>query len=625
MMKSNLPLRIKLFWKRMWDMKLKTKIRITLFVISVSTVLGIGTYSYHIARRELLNNSRNAVLSMEKQGGKNLDDRVSAFQDVSYRIIQAENIVRLLDYSAEEAAKNRTANEGLPAAISQQSSLYQYTRFAFLRPLSGAVYDYYKNEKNKLGEAERDQLLDTLDQLVTRNRPICWVTVDDQVYFVRQIVNSSFQEKGLLCFAIDESFFEFISEDVEYLSNDQAIVLNQEGRTLKGGQDGMGREILKDLQGGEYEDTNAQRTYPDTSSSKTGTPRVKWYTYHYTKNTKEGDYTVAAIRTQRNGWTVVLYFSHTVLLRGIWEIYRGMLRVVTAVAVIVLAVTALLSKSITRNVRLIEEGMRQYEAGCFDYRISPASYDEVGLLGLQLNYMAVKISQLISMVHREEEEKKQKEIETLQAQINPHFLYNTLGSLKWSAFRGGHKELAGALDSLSNLLRFTIKKAGGLVTVDEEIQYIDNYVAIERMRYGDAFSVRYEIEEDIKGLEVPGFILQPLVENCFLHGLDMAKGGGVIVIRGYRDQKQLLIDIEDNGEGIPKERQEELLKPKEEKAKKFKGFNSIGLSIVDRRLRELYGEEYRTIIQSSPGNGTKITLSIPLEVVLNEMESADCG
>jgi len=572
-------------------MKLKTKIRLVLFVISVATVAGIGIYSYQIAKRELLKNSKDALISMEKQGGKNLDDRISAFQDVSYRIVQAENIAKLLDYTSEEAVKYRIANEGLPAAISQQSSLYRYTKYAFLRPNSGEVYDYYKSGQNRLQADERKQLLDSLDAQVDRNRPVRWVMSGNEVFFVRQIVDRNFQDKGLLCFAVDQSFFEFISGDAGYLKNDQAIVLEQGGSILKCVGDAIGNSILQDS------DSFLNNNY---------------YIYQYTKETEDDTYTVAAIKIEKNRWTVIVYFSHSVLFRGIQMIYAGMLKVVVVVVLIVLGITALLSRTIAKNVWLIEEGMRQYEAGCFEYRISPASYDEVGLLGLQLNHMAVKISGLIQMLQLEEEEKKQKEIETLQAQINPHFLYNTLGSLKWAAFRNGQKELAAALDALSSLLRFTIKKAGGMVTVSEEIEYIKNYIEIERMRYGDVFAVVYEMEDAVGEIQIPGFILQPLVENCFLHGLDMAAGGGVITVRGSLQQNELVIEVADNGEGMSQERLDSLLRIQTKKERKFKGFNSIGLSIVDRRLKEMYGEHYHTVIHSSPGEGTIVALHIPL-------------
>ncbi len=590
-MNQNMPLHLQLLYKKIRDMKLKTKIRLALFAISIFTVAGISIYSYQIAKRELLKNSKDALISMEKQGGKNLDDRISAFQDVSYRIVQAENIAKLLNYTPEEAVQNRTANEGLPAAVSQQSSLYQYTKYAFLRPNSGEVYDYYKSGQDRMPADVCKKLLDELDAQVDRNRPVKWTTSGEEVFFVRQIVDSSFQDKGLLCFAVDQSFFEFISGDTGYLNNGQAIILEKKGRILKCTDDAIGSSILQDKAA--YQDRN-------------------YYVYQYTKETEDDTYTVGAVQTEKNRWTVIVYFSHSVLFRGIQKIYVGALRTVAIAVLVVLCVTALISRTITKNIHLIEEGMHKYEAGCFEHRISPASYDEVGLLGLQLNHMAVKISELIRMLQLKEEEKKQKEIETLQAQINPHFLYNTLGSLKWAAFRGGQKDLAGALDALSSLLRFTIKKAGGMVTVSEEIAYIKNYIAIERMRYGDAFAVVYEVEDTAGEIQIPGFILQPLVENCFLHGLDMAAGGGVITVKSSLVVDELVMQVEDNGEGIPKERLESLLLPQTEKEKKYKGFSSIGLSIVDRRLKEMYGERYRTVIYSSPGEGTVVSLHIPL-------------
>lgn len=590
-MKNTLSFYALLFHKKVRDLKLKTKIRVTLFAMSAVTVAVIGTYSYQIAKRELLKNSKDAILSMEKQAGKNLDDRISAFQDVSYRIIQAEEIMKLLNYTTEEALARRVENEGLPAAISQQSSLYRYTKYAFLRPSSGVIYDYYKSGQKKLSVDALEQLLDQLDGQVDIHRPVDWVVLDGEVFFVRQVVDSGFHERGLLCFALDESFFEFISGDIEYLDNDQTIVLDKEGGVLRCADSIMGNDILQDV--GAYKDEN-------------------YYIYNYTKEIEDDTYTVAAIKTQKNGWTVIIYFSHSVLLRGISLIYTRMLEVVAAATLIVLAITALISKTITKNIEEIEKGMHQYESGYFDHRIRPANYDEVGLLGLQLNYMAMKISELIQMLRLEEEEKKQKEIETLQAQINPHFLYNTLGSLKWAATRNGQKELAAALDALSSLLRFTIKKAGGFVTVSEEIAYIKNYIAIERMRYGDAFNIVYDIEEAVEKIQIPGFILQPLVENCFLHGLDMAKEDGKIMIRSVLRQDELVMEVEDNGEGIPPKRLAQLLSPEKEKERKFKGFSSIGIGIVDKRLKEIYGERYHMVIRSSPGEGAKVSLCIPV-------------
>lgn len=598
-MREQMSLYIRLLCKKIRDMRLQVKIRIFLFTVTILTITGIGFYSYRIAREELIQNSKDAVLNLEKQGGRNLDDRIDAFRDVSYRILQSANIERLLDYSHEEAVRYKIANEGLPAAISQQSSLSGYTKYALLRPVSGMVYDYYRSGIPRMTGKEQRQLLDALDERVDKNHIVCWTLYEGEIYFVRQIVNLNFEEKGILVFALDESFFEFISDENEYIKTEFTFVMNQTQELLKCKDVKMARSILADI-----EERDAQ----------------DYYVYSYRKEMPDDTYTITVIKTQKNDWKIVSYFSHKVLLKGLKRIYSAMVHMLIVVIITVLVITALISRTITKNVNIIEEGMKQYEIGHFEYRVSPASYDEVGLLGLQLNYMAVKISELIQLVQLKEEEKKQLEVETLQAQINPHFLYNTLGSLKWAAVRNKQEKLAKALDALVNLLRFTIKKAGGMVSLSEEIAYIRSYIEIEKMRFGERFCIYYEIEEEAGKEQVPGFILQPLVENCLLHGLDPERNDGEIVIRGYRKNDYLWIEVTDNGEGMTEDKKKELLKPRKDKKKK--GFNSIGVEIVDKRLHELYGDGYCTQIQSSPGRGTKIILRIPRGNI-NEMESID--
>lgn len=589
-MNSNLKLHLSLFLKKIIDTKLKVKIRICLFSITILTVCGIGLYSYQIAENELIRNSKDAVMSIEKQGARNLDDRINSFVDVSYRILQSSNIEKLLDYSKEEAEKRRTANDGLPSVISQQSSLAEYTRYAFLKPRSGTIYDYYKSGVKKLGREKEALLLERLDELVDRKKPVCWTVSDGQVYFVRQIITPDFQDKGLICFALNDSFFEFMSDDIGYLSNDNVIVLNRNRELMKYGAPEITEKIMRAIQAFDDE---------------------QYYVYNTELELERDTYSVAVIHTPANDWTIISYFSHAVLLKGIDTIFKAIVKMILMVIVLTLFITAIISKTITKNVVLIEAGMKHYEKGEFDYRISPASYDEVGLLGLQLNYMALKISNLVGQLHIEEEEKKKLEIETLQAQINPHFLYNTLGSLKWAAVRKKQPELAASLEALSSLLEFTIKKSGGMVTVEEEVTYIKNYIEIEKMRYGTCFAMEYQIDMADQERKIPGFILQPLVENSFLHGLDLTKEGGKIVIRVYEQQEYLCLEVEDNGIGMTEEKAAGLLEDKKSE-KKYKGFNSIGIKIVDKRLHELYGPDYHTRIRSVLGNGTRITLMIPL-------------
>ena len=589
-MSEKRPLRLLLLEKRIRDSKLKTKIRISLFFVTILTILGIGSFSYHVARRELIRNAELAVLNLQKQGGLNLDDRVDDFEDATFQILQASNIEKVLGYTSEEAEAKRIMNEGLPTVITQHSILQKYTDFALLRPLSGKVYSYYRSGQAKRTVLEEQELLDKLDSMVGLHHIKHWIGCNDVIFFVRQVVSTDFRENGVMCFALNKEFFDFLGDDLQYLNEDRMLIYNRQGDILWGGSSPEQVELEEALIS--RKETNFGT---DNFGVRSGMDTMA----------------VTVVNTESNGWKLVSFYFYTELLQGIHRIIRGILWAVFVVGLLILGITILISRQIERNINIIENGMRHYEEGDFSYRIRPASYDEVGLLGLQLNYMALRLHDLIEKLQLKEEEKRQLEIETLQAQINPHFLYNTLGSLKWAAFRNGQKDLADSLDALISLLRFTIKKADSMVTVAEEVDYIRNYVAVEKMRYGDSFSVEYLIEEETKEMMIPGFILQPLVENSIIHGLDQTKPGGQISIRAGKTTDTLCIEVEDNGLGIPEEKRKTLLQAQEKK--KSGGLNSIGMKIVDRRLHDLYGEHYRTEILSEEGKGTLIRLLIPRE------------
>ena len=588
-MSEGRKLRLQLFRKRIRDSKLKTKIRISLFLITILTILGIGSYSYHVARRELIRNAEQSVVNLQKQGSRNLDDRVDDFEDATFQILQASGIEKVLGYTSEEAEAKRVVNEGLPTVITQHSILQKYTDFALLRPLSGRVYSYYRSGHGKLSSVEEQQLLDKLDSMVELHHIKHWINLDGVIFFVRQVVLTDLRERGILCFAVKEEFFDFLGDELQYLNEDRMLIYNRQGEILWGGIALKQVELTEELK-----NRDEIRSGTENFSVQLGTDVMA----------------VTVSMTPSNGWKLVSFYLYSELLEGIRRIIRGILWAVLAAAVVIIGITFLISRQIEKNVTIIENGMRHYEEGDFGYRIRPASYDEVGLLGLQLNYMALRLHDLIEKLQLKEEEKKQLEIETLQAQINPHFLYNTLGSLKWAAFRNGQKDLAGSLDALIALLRFTIKKADSMVSVEEEADYIRNYVAVEKMRYGDSFTVEYQIAENTREMQIPGFILQPLVENSIIHGLDQTKPGGKITIRAEKTTDVLCIEVEDNGLGIPEEKRNSLLQPQEKK--KSGGLNSIGMKIVDRRLKEMYGDKYRTEILSEEGHGTTVQLWIPL-------------
>ena len=521
--------------------------------------------------------------------GLNLDERIEAVRDVSYQMCETGKINKILNMSAAEAKSGMSKyKDSLSTAVLQRNALYDYTKYALLRPESGLIYEYYKDRIKKKNALEEEKILNFLSQKLTTASPTTWTIYDGQVYFARKII-IDFQNQGILCIALTDDFFQFIGTTSDYLKNEEVVVANAQGEFLKNAQQVFDTEELEQI-----------LDYNNGS----------FYVYTDYREKEEDSYLTIALKTQSIGWRLACFMPFSRLLQGVTPIYGAIVKVMMVFLLLSVVISYIFSRTITRNADVIVRGMKNFEEGHFERKLKPVNYDEIGLLALQMNFMGMKIQRLMGLLEQKERQKMETEFQVLQAQINPHFLYNTLGSLKWVAYRQGNKELAASIDSLIQLLRFTIKNAGAMITLSEEIHYIENYVAIEKMKYGDMFTVNYQLEPETEELLLPGFVLQPFVENSILHGMDMAEQGGEICICAKKEQNILELSISDNGCGMTEEKKQELLMGEPEKKKR--GLNSIGIRIVDQRLRNIYGEKYQIIMDSEIGKGTRITLRLPV-------------
>ena len=230
--------------------------------------------------------------------------------------------------------------------------------------------------------------------------------------------------------------------------------------------------------------------------------------------------------------------------------------------------------------------------------------------------MSEHINDLIETRIQGEKEKKDLEIQMLQAQINPHFLYNTLDSIKWIATMQHNSGIVQVVTALSALLKNMAKGFNEKVTLGQELDFLDNYVTIEKIRYIELFDLEIQVDDPM--LYQAGIIkltLQPLVENAIFSGIEPSGNPGLIKIHAYSRQDVLYITITDNGVGISEEGIQELLSDTSRVGRHY--MSGIGLSNVDRRLKLVYGEEYGLTIESRPGQYTTVTIALPLEFDLD--------
>ncbi|MNI14800.1 Sensor histidine kinase YpdA [compost metagenome] len=270
----------------------------------------------------------------------------------------------------------------------------------------------------------------------------------------------------------------------------------------------------------------------------------------------------------------------------------------------------LLSVTITNPLRKLKSLMFHVENGNMDVSFSSNNRDELGLLGLSFNKMLSRIKQLIDEVYKKQLMVQEAEIKAIQAQFNPHFLYNALDSINWMARIHQLNDISKTVVSLGELLRFSIRKGTPFIRVKEDMQQIRNYLVIQKMRHGDKLDITIEIDEEIEELYTLKLLIQPLVENAITHGLEMKPGKGHLLIKGTTHGEHIQFEVSDDGNGMPQEKVDQILNGQ------FQTISShntgIGLENLRKRLELYFDNRYRLEIHSKPSEGTKVIIEIPL-------------
>lgn len=272
-------------------------------------------------------------------------------------------------------------------------------------------------------------------------------------------------------------------------------------------------------------------------------------------------------------------------------------------------VIALLVYAMARPIKRLSSAMAQVQEGDFTVQVPGGRKDEIGELTDSFNYMVDKINTLIRQVYQEKIAQKNAEVQALQAQINPHFLYNTLDSVNWMLIDRGEYDISDIIISLGNLMRYSIEDENAFVSLDKEVEYVVSYLKIQKNRLEERLEYQVDMDASAGGEKVPKLILQPLAENAITHGIEPRKQNGTVSIRIRDMGEEIQIRVEDNGMGMTPEQLAHLQEDAGDLEKD--GHTGIGVRNVDRRIRLHHGEQYRIRIESTWGIGTSVSLRIP--------------
>jgi len=314
-------------------------------------------------------------------------------------------------------------------------------------------------------------------------------------------------------------------------------------------------------------------------------------------------------KSQYTDWTTVALVPKDELLADSRRAANASMIVPVATLIAALLVATVLARQITRNIGILRNAMKRVGSGNLTETIAIRSHDEVEELSRGFNQMVESIKNLVEDVRRTDEKRHEMEFKALQAQINPHFLFNTLNQIRWLADIQKADNIKELVSSLLALLHSSMGKGGEYLTVREEIDYLRHYLNIQEYRYYDKFEAVFDFEEEILDGRILKFLLQPLVENALIHGIEPLKGKGLLTVKGFADRGDLVLQVSDNGVGMTADRQGELLAASAEKDKLR--FSGIGLSNVQERIRMHYGPPYGLEVQSAAGLFTTVTVRLP--------------
>ena len=404
----------------------------------------------------------------------------------------------------------------------------------------------------------------------------------------RRILNSDGNEVGTLLINIDEVYLSDIYQSA--LNGTNVIyIIDSNGNIIS--------HTNKDMRGMNFINVeNFKKLYGEND-------------FRLTKKSV-GEYLISNYHDTQTGWTIIEEMPSSFVLSDVYRAYIIISIIIGICFLISLVISYLVAGKVSKPLLDLCDSLNQVKEGNFDVVSKVTGYDEINLLKSSFNGMAQEIKKLLEDIKNKEAYKRRIENDLLRAQINPHFLYNTLFSIKCLAETRRPEEVSEMISALIDFLKMTLRKDADLICLSEEFIITEKYLVLQQMRYGDKLSFEFEPDEKTTQCMVPALILQPIVENAIFHGIEAKNEMGIIVISSEIQNERLIISISDDGAGMNEDTLERVIDTCTNK--EYTRNESIGIANVSGRIKVDFGNEYGLHIESEAGIGTTVTIELPI-------------
>ncbi len=556
--------------------------------------LGMMLVSISTSSRELQANAMDYTEQLVLRVNADIDLYVQYIKDISDFLVDNTAIISYLQAARSGELSSRVEDEAtgqLAAAISIRS---EFSAIALASPSGDVIFGSPDAERNVNSDYMRaDWYLDAVanprEVQVSSSRVenliadrYTWV-----VSFSKAVTNAYGEVLGVLLIDLNYNIIDSICAAIELGSRGYIFLLGSDGEILWHPQQDL---IYAGLKSENVADIMAAG--PGRLSSGAGSA-AKQYVICPSEDT---------------GWTAVgvVYTEELLQMQG--AMIRSYAAIGACALTVALVIAFLLSKSITQPIHALQHTMHQVEQGDLNVRCGVTAGNELGQLSDSFNHMIATTQSLMDETARVAEQKRISEWRALQAQIQPHFLYNTLDSIIWMSHAGRNAEVVEMTSALASLLRRSIGTGSDTNTLAEELDHVKSYLTIQKMRYNEKLQYELDMDPQTADCLLPKLILQPLVENAIYHGIKVKQTGGTVRVESILEEDRLLITVEDDGVGMTEEQIARIFEKKQSDAESTK----IGVYNVNERLQYYFGSEASMRYYSTPGRRTMVMLVLPI-------------
>ena len=497
--------------------------------------------------------------------GKNMRSYEMSSQAFSDTLLSRADISSIMIFGKKKMLLNR--------------SMYTYQKVA----LDYSKLDWYAKAVAKPQDAiitgpNRHSFFDTDDEVISLSREV--QSYENGTFRGVILINLNMNKITEICNSFQEKQENFI------------CIINDKGELVYEQQNGRERFAF---------DEKENRQELNTALGKT---KESCFRLNY----RGEKYLVTRTDMKTTGWTLVSMVPYKSVMAETMAISGVMILAVAISLIVTLLLLNRILTGVVKPLKKLEKYMVQVNPDNMDQRMEILTDDEIGHLSMKFNQMMDRIRNLKEQVIEEQEDKRKYELQALQAQINPHFLYNTLDSIIWMA-ETNDSNIVAMTEALAKLFRISLNKGNEEISLERELEHVKNYLIIQSMRYADKFTYEISAEPGVERCRTIKLILQPIVENCIYHGIKKKRGTGKITIRAYRREQNLIIEVSDDGCGMPEEICRKILSDEIE-SENISG-SGIGVKNVNERIQLRFGKKYGLSYSSEEGVGTTVTYVLP--------------